>query len=197
MKTNRLIIGAFILVALAQLFVPFQMISKQADYAELGMEFKFKTDNRFNPNFNGINSDLSGKSIWLKFKEDHIKITDKKSWEKVRNAYVLFTTDSDGFAKIKSVVTIKPIDTPDWIRTRVNVNWKDSTRLQLFFPFSNFSIQDAQIKKVESVIKNSLCDTLKTSYLKIKIKENQFTAGELIIDGVPFKEMIGKKEKTN
>jgi len=197
MKTSRLIISAFILVALAQLFVPLQMISEQAGFAETGMEFKFKTDNRFNPDFNGISSDLNGKFIWLKFREDHIKITDKKYWEKIRNAYVIFTTDSDGFAKIKSVVTLKPGDTPNWVRARVNVNWKDSTRLNLYYPFNNFYIQDTKIKKVESIIKNSLCDTLKTNYLKIKIKENQFTAGELILNGVPFKELIGNTGKTN
>jgi len=197
MKTNRLIIGAFILVALAQLYVPFQIISNQAGFAETGIEFKFKTVNRFNPDFNGIGSDLNGKFIWLQFREDHFKITDKKYWEKVRKAYVVFATDSDGFAKIKSVVTQKPVNTPNWVRVRVNVNWKDSTRLQLFYPFNNYYIQDTQTKKVESIIKNSLCDTLKTNYLKIKIKENQFTAGELILNGVPFKEIIGNTGRTN
>ena len=197
MKTSRLIIGTFILVALAQLFVPLQMISKQAGFAETGTVFKFRTENRFNPDFNGIGSDITGKFIWLKFREDHIKIGDKKYWEKIHNAYVIFATDSDGFAKIKSVVTLRPLDTQDWVRARINVNWKDSTRLQLFFPFNNYYIQDIQIRKVESVVKNSLCDTLKTNYLKIKIKENQFTAGDLIIDGVPFKERIGITGKAN
>ena len=197
MKTNRLIITAFILVALAQLFVPYRMISKQAGYAEAGTEFKFKTDNRFNPDFNGTGSDLSGKFIWLKFSEDHVKITDKQYWENVRNAYVIFTTDSNGFARIRSVVTVKPVDTPDWVWAGVRVNWKDTTKLQLFYPFTKYYIQDTQTKKVESVIKNGLCDTSKTNYLKIKINENQFTAGDLIIDGVPFEEMIGNKGKTN
>ena len=190
MKTNRLIITAFILVALAQLFVPYQMISKQAGFAETGTEFKFRTDNRFNPDFNEIRTDLSGESIRLKFREDHLKISDKRYWEKVQNAYVIFTRDSDGFAKIRSVVTIKPADTFDWVRARVNVNWKDSARLELFYPFTNYYIQDTKNKKVESAIKNGLCDTLKTNYLKIKIKENQFVTGDLVIDGVPFKEMI-------
>ncbi|HEY5556944.1 hypothetical protein [Acetobacterium sp.] len=109
MKPKTLFLIAFIVVALAQLFVPYQMISKQAGYAETGSEFKFKTGNRVNPDFNGIGSDLSGKFIWLKFKEDHIKIADKKDWENIRNAYVEFTTDSAGFAKILSVAITKPI----------------------------------------------------------------------------------------
>ena len=67
MKTKTLLLSAFILVALVQLFVPFQMISNQAGYANTGTEFKFKTANRFNPDFNGIGSDLSGKFIPLWF----------------------------------------------------------------------------------------------------------------------------------
>ena len=190
MKTNRLIFTAFILVALAQLVVPYKMISKQAGFAETGTEFKFKTDNRFNPNFNGIGSDLSGKFIWLKFREDHITIGEKKDWENIQNTYVVFTTDSAGYAKIKSVMQVKPGNSSDWVRARVNVSWKDSTRLELIYPFNNYYIQDTHIKKVESAIKNGLCDTLKTNYLKIKIKENQFITGDLVIGGVPFKEMI-------
>ena len=84
------------------------MIRTQAGYAETGTEFKFRTKNRFNPDFNGIGSDLSGKFIWLTFREDHIQIADKKDWENIRNAYVEFTTDSAGFAKILSVTFIKP-----------------------------------------------------------------------------------------
>lgn len=191
MKAKALLLTAFTLVALAQLFVPYQMIRTLAGFAETGTEFKFKTENRFNPNFNGIGSDLSGKYIWLKFREDHFKIADKKDWENIRNAYVEFTTDSIGFAKIQSVVTIRPISSNDWVRARVNIHWKDSTRLEILYPFNNYYIQDTQNKKVESVIKNGLCDTLKTNFLKIKIKENQFIIEDLIIDGVPFKEMIG------
>ena len=197
MKPKTLLLSAFIMVALAQLFVPFRMISKQDGFAETGTEFKFKTDNRLNPNFNGIGSDLSGKFIWLKFREDHIQIADKKDWENIQNAYVEFATDSAGFAKIRSVAAIKPVNRNYWVRARVNVDWKDSTRLQIIYPFNKYYIRDTQIKKVESVIKNGLCDTLKTNFLKIKIKENQFVAGDLMIDGVPFKEMIGDTGNPN
>ncbi len=195
MKTKTLLLSAFILVALVQLYVPIQMISSQAGYANTGTEFKFRTANKFNPDFNGIGSDLSGKFILLWVKENHVAITDKQYWEKIHHAYVIFTTDSAGFAKVRSVTTMKPVDTYDWVWTNVWVNRKDSTRLQIAYPFQNYYIRDTENKKVESVIKNGLCDTLKTNYLKIKIKENQFVVGDLMIDGVPFKEMIGEPKK--
>ena len=197
MKPKTLLLSAFILVALVQLFVPYQMIRNQAGFADTGSEFKFKTENRFDPNFNGTSSDLSGKFIRLKFREDHLKIADKKDWEYILNAYVEFTTDSAGFAKIKSVASKKPVNSSDWVRAGVHMDWKDSTILRILYPFGNYYIQDNQGKMVESIIKNGLSDTLKTNFLKIKIKENQFVVGDLMIDGVPFKEMIEDTGKPN
>ena len=196
MKPKILLLCAFILVALVQLFIPIQMISSQSGYANTGTEFKFKTANRFNPDFNGIGSDLGGKFIILRFMEDHTRIADKKYWEKVHHAYVIFTADSDGFVRIRSVTTMKPTDTFDWIWAGVRVNWKDSTRLQISYPFNQYYIQDTDNKNIEPAVKNGLCDTTKTNFLKIKIKENQFVTGDLMIDGVPFKEMIGETKKS-
>ena len=196
MKSKTLLLTAFILVAVAQLFVPYQMIRKEAGIAETGIEFKFKTENRVNPNFNAIGSDLSGKFIWLKFREDHIKIADKKDWENIRNAYIELTMDSAGFAKIKSVAIIRP-NNNDWIRASVNVDRKDSTRLQISYPFNHFYIRDTQNDMIESAVKNGLCDTLKTNFLRIKIKQNQFVVGDLMIDSVSFKEMIKDTGKSN
>lgn len=196
MKTKTLLLSAFILVGLVQLYVPIQMISSQAGYANTGTEFKFRTANKLNPDFNGIGTDLSGKFILLRFKESQVAITDKQYWEKIHHAYVILTTDSAGFAKIRSVTTMKPVNTNDWIWTNVWVNRKDSTRLQIVYPFKNYYIRDTENKQVESVIKNGLCDTLKTNFLKIKIKENQYVVGELMINGVPFKEMIGEVKKS-
>lgn len=192
MKSKKLILAAFILVAMIQLFVPIRMISTQAGFAENGTEFKFKTKNRFNPDYNGIGSDISGKFIRLNFTEDHINITNQKDWKELQNAYVEFSTDSNGFAKILSVKNDKPANSSNWVRAGVRVNWKDSTKLQLFYPFNNYYIQDTNNKNIEPILKTGLCDTLKTNFLKIKIKENQFVSGDLMIDGVSFKDLIGK-----
>jgi hypothetical protein len=191
MKRKTSLLSALVLVGLAQLFVPWQMISKQAGFARTGTEFNFKTDSRVNR----PGASLAGKYIALNFEQDHIRITDKKEWEHIQNAYVLFAKDSAGFAKIVSVTKKKPLTSSDWVRAGVWVNWKDSTSLQLNYPFRNYIIEDTNHKQVDSVIKYGLNDSLKINYLKIKIKENQFLANDLMINGVPFKEMIKAPKK--
>jgi hypothetical protein len=191
MKRKTLLLSALVLVALAQLFVPWQMISKQAGFAQTGTEFNFKTDSRVRR----PGASLAGKYIALNFEQDHIRITNKKEWEHIQNAYVLFAKDSGGFAKIVSVTKKKPLTSSDWVRAGVWVNWKDSTSLQLNYPFRNYIIEDTNHNQVDSVIKYGLNDSLKINYLKIKIKENQFLANDLMINGVPFKEMIKAPKK--
>jgi hypothetical protein len=191
MDPKRLLLIAFILVALAQLFVPWQMIIKQAGIAGTGTEFKFKTGLKGNRENNLTGSSLRGKYIWLQFAEDHIKITDKKEWEVNQSAYVLFSRDSAGFAKIKSVTKVKPNNSSDWVRARVILNRKDSTSLQIIYPFNNYYIEDTDQKDIDSIIKKELNDSLKINYLKVRIKENQFLVSDLMINGVPFKELVG------
>ena len=191
MNPKRLSFIAFILVALAQLFVPWQMISKQAGIAGTGTEFKFKTGLKANRENNLTGSSLRGKYIWLQFAEDHIKITDKKEWQVNQSAYVLFSRDSAGFAKIKSVTKLKPINSSDWVRARVMLNRKDSTSIRIIYPFNNYYIEDTDQKDIDSIIKKELNDSLKINYLKVRIKENQFLVSDLMINGVPFKKLVG------
>lgn len=194
MKRNNLVMTAFILVSLAQLFVPYQMISKQAGFAEKGTEFKFKTTAKSGSGISRSASSIAGKYILLNLEESHIPISDRKEWESLQNAYVAFTTDSGGFAKIKSVTKVKPVAGTDWIRARVWLNWKDSTTLHLTYPFNNFYFEDTRHNKIDSILKNGLNDSLKISYLKVKIRENQYISGDLMINGVPFKAMAGKSK---
>ena len=189
MNSKKMLFIAFAIVALAQLFVPYQMIRKQAAIAATGTDFKFVIKK------NQSGSSLRGKFIWLQFEENKIKVADKKELVENQIGYVSFTTDSLGFAKIKSVSTNKPVINSDWVKARVMINRKDTTLLQIIYPFDNYYIADTNINSIDSIIKNGLNDSLKINYLKIKIKENQFLIDDLMIDGVPFKKIVGKLKK--
>ncbi len=196
MKSRKLLFSAFIVVALAQLFVPWQMISEQPKFAETGVEYKFKIDSKAKSDNNWAGASIRGKYIWLKFEEDQIKIADKKEWENFQSAYVLLTHDSAGFAKIESATKTKPQNSIEWIRAKTWVHWKDTTTLHLEYPFNMYYFKDTSPKEIESILKNGLSDSLKVNYLSVKIRENQFFVNDLIIDGISFKEMMDKVKKS-
>ena len=184
MNRKKLLLISFALVALAQLFVPWQMIRNQAGIAETGTDFKFKIKN------NRSGASIRGRYIWLRFDEDHFKITNKKEWTGITNAYALFNKDSTGFAKIESVTKDIPENSTDWVQVKVIQNREDSMAPGLIYPFNKYYIEDTNHKTIDSILRNGLNDSLKSSYLKIHIKENQFLIDDLLLDGVPLEKMI-------
>ena len=188
MKPKHLLLSAFILVALIQLYVPYQMISQQAGFAKSGNLFKFKIAHPGSFHRTGVS--LQGKFIYLNFSEDHIKISDEKEWDDIQNAFVTFKTDSSGFATIKWVTKTKPVTSSDWVRAGILINRNDSSRLRISYPFNNYYIEDALPKKIASIIKNGINDSTKISYLKIRIKENKFLIDDIYINDIPFKNLV-------
>ena len=190
MKPKNLLFSAFILVAMAQLFVPWQMIRTRPNFIDPGAEFKFKIDSKLRDGNSHTGASIRGKFIWLELEQSNMKIADKKEFEQNEGVFVVFTRDSLGFAKIESVTKKKPVNNVDWIRAGVWVNWRDTTTLHINYPFNQYYIKETNPKDVETIIKKGLNDSLKINYLKIKIRDNQFQVEDLLINDVSFKEMM-------
>ena len=141
MKRNNLLFVAFAVVAMAQLFVPGWMISTMADIAKTGNVFNFKV------NHNRAGASLQGSYIWLNFDANKF-IVDKKEWENNQNVFVIFDTDSKGFARVKSVTKEKPVGTSDWVKAMAYLNRKDSSFLRLTYPFSNYYVPNANTREI-------------------------------------------------
>ena len=201
MKLKIVLIVAFAIVAMAQLLVPTLMISRQVSIAMTGNEFKFKVRH------NGRGVSIRGNFIWLQFEADKFKIEDKKDWENSQSVFVTFDKDSLGFAKVKEVTKEKPQNSNDWIKAKAFLNVRDSTinkrtssrsfinyidynYLQLNYPFNNYMIEDTDSKDLRSNINKAMNDTLRNITLSVKIRENQFLAGDLKFDSVSFKNFV-------
>jgi len=201
MKLKIVLIVAFAIVAMAQLLVPTLMISRQVDIAMTGNEFKFKVRH------NGRGATIRGNFIWLQFEADKFKIEDKKDWENSQSVFVTFDKDSLGFAKVKEVTKEKPQNSNDWVKAKALLNVRDSTRnksarfrsftnyvdysyLQLNYPFNNYIIEDTSSKDLGRNINKAMNDTLRSITLTVKIRENQFLAGDLKLDSVSFKDFV-------
>ena len=201
MKFKIGLIAAFAIVAVAQLLVPSLMISRQADIAKTGNEFKFKIRH------NGRGSSIQGNFIWFQFEADKFKVEDKKEWENGQSVYVVFDKDSLGFARVKDVTQERPLNNYDWVKARAFLNVRDSVSarrakarklinyidysyLQLNYPFGNYYLQDANLQEVEKNFSDKMSDSSCTITLPVKIRENQFLAGELKLDSVSFKDFV-------
>ncbi len=183
MKLNKLLFVAFAVVAMAQLFVPGWMISTMADIAKTGNVFNFKVSH------NRTGASLQGNYIWLSFEANKFKV-DKMAWDNNQSVFVIFNNDSLGFAVVKSVTKEKPVGTNDWVKAMAYLNRKDSSFLRLTYPFSNYYVANANTREAENAFNKALDDTMKNITLKINIRENQFLAGELMVDSVKISEIL-------
>ncbi len=189
MKPNKLVFVAFAVVAMAQLFVPGWMISTMADIAKTGNEFVFKVRH------NRTGASLNGNYVWLNFEANKFKVADKKEWDNNQGVFVIFDKDSQGFARVHAVSKVKPVDSRDWVKARAFLNNKDSSFLRLNYPFSNFYVPDVSTREAEKKFNETINDSTRTITLKINIRENQFLAGELMVDSMKYSEFVKKLEK--
>lgn len=200
MKPKILLIIAFVVVAIAQLLVPYRMISHEAEFANSGNEFIFKVSN------SGQRYSIRGNHIWLRFEADKVPIKDKNMWENSQSVFVTFERDSLGMARIADVSKNKPENNDNWIKakaflrfesknidslkTRRFVNVRDSSHLYLTYPFQNFNIGDANPKEKEKIFLKTMNNSFSDITLRVKIRQNQFLVGELTADTLSFREYV-------
>ena len=102
MNKQKLLLPAFILVALVQLYVPASMIWGRENVLKKGTEYKFRTELR------DPNDPFRGKYITLSFEETIVEVENTADWNMGEDIYLSITTDENGFAKISSVSKDEP-----------------------------------------------------------------------------------------
>ncbi|MCR9226696.1 MAG: GDYXXLXY domain-containing protein [Flavobacteriaceae bacterium] len=182
----------FALVALIQLYVPAKMIWNQESILEGGKEYKFKTA-PIDPN-----DPFRGKYITLTFEENTYKVTGGMEWARGDEVYVLLTTNASGFAEIDSVSKQIPNVQQDFIKAKVwFVSDNDENKLTIDYPFNRFYMEESKAYDAEVTYRQSQVDTSKTAYALVRIKNGDAVLKDVLIDGVPIREIVKKEQSKN
>ena len=192
MISKKIILPLFILVALAQLYVPFKMIYDREEILETGTDYKFSTA-PIDP------SDLfRGKYIILSYKDNVVAVKNEKSWIAGETVYVSLETDEAGFAKIASVSKEKPSENKDFIKAEVStVSSNRTNKLTIYFPFDRYYMKESKAYDAELVYTKSLQDTTKLAYALVSIKDGDAVLKDVLIDGISIKEIVKEKQQNN
>lgn len=190
MKNNKLILIAFILVALAQLYVPAKMILGREDILSTGKEYKFKTA-PIDPG-----DPFRGKYIILRFDENTIEIQDEAEWEEGETIYVFLSEDNNGFVKISSVSKEEPPASQDFLKAKAgNVFGNGSKKLVIDYPFDRYYMEESKAYEAELTYQRSQADTNQVAYALVSIKEGEAVLKDVLIDGVPIREVVMKERE--
>lgn len=97
MKNKKIAFLIFILIVVAQLYVPLQMIFHQENIVKTETEFKFQTIpiDPYDP--------FKEKYITLFFKEREIAVNNATKWRSGETIFASINSDKKGFAKISSI----------------------------------------------------------------------------------------------
>lgn len=188
MNSKYSLLTAFILVALAQIYVPIRMILDKEDVLANGTEYKFKTApvDPVDP--------FRGKYITLNYEGNTVGIQNEKDWMFGERIYVSLTSDNEGFAQITSVSKEKPKDNQDYIIAKVDFVTDDgSNKLTIFYPFNRYYMEESKALKAEQTYIQAQIDTNQITYALIRVKDGDAVLKDVLIDGISIKEIV----KTN
>ncbi len=188
MKATKLYLLAFLALALAQWYVPLQMIYKKEKVHKTGREYKFRISPVDPTDF------FRGKYITLHYEENAVEIPDEQNWTAGETAYVLLTTDEQGFAKIQSVSKEEPKGQSSFFKAQVAFVSRDgSNTLRLSYPFDRFYMQEFKAKQVEPLYRQKLRDTSNTVYALVGILDGEAVLKDVLIDGVSLKTLLNRE----
>lgn len=190
MKNRNVFIIAFLVLALAQLAVPSQMIVHNNDILSTGKIYKFKAQ-PIDPY-----DAFRGKYIRLNFNESTIytkdSIADNKKYVAVLG------TDNKGFAKIAKLRQ-KPIPQEDYINLKSTYSYRVSEKEKRFyvtinFPFDRFYMNEYKAPKAEETYNSSVRDSAKNVYALVAVKNGEAIIKDVMIDGVSIKDYVNSKK---
>lgn len=193
MNKKKYTILIFILVALAQLYIPGKMILDREDILANGKTYKFRTApiDPYDP--------FKGKYIILNYSENTV-IVPNADWEFNETIYVSLTTDTAGYAKVRSVSKVKPANNIDFVKAKVNytneLSINGGINLNIQYPFDRYYMEESKALDAELAYRKSAVDTSQVACALVKIKGGESVLKDVLIDGISIKEVV-KNQRAN
>lgn len=176
----------FIIVALAQLFVPTQMIFNQEDILETGTAYKFKT-RPLDPS-----DPFRGKFIVLQYDINSFSSKDS-TWQRHQDVYVYFKKDKLGFAEIHQISKTEIESHLDYVIAKVSYYDNPQDVLRFNLPFDRYYMQETKAKDAEKAHTKAMRDSLPdNTYALVFVKDGEFVLDNVFINDIPISNYVEK-----
>lgn len=180
---KKIILPAFFVMALVQIYIPAAMIFSAENVLTEGVEYKFKTA-PIDPT-----DPFRGKYVNLSFEATSHRVTNAVDWNYGESVFVTLATDEKGFAKIQSLSKVKPVDSENYVKASINFVSRDSSALvSVEYPFNRFYMEESKAYDAEQAYNESALDTMQTTYALVAVKKGQAVIKEVFVNGVPIRE---------
>ena len=178
---KRWAILAFILLCLAQMYLPLKMAADQEAVVSKGKAFRFKVAPR------DPNDPFRGKYITLRYEADSVKVKNVNEWMRNTKVYVLLHTDLQGYAAIERITASRPANESDYVEATVQPDGGHNNTLRIEYPFTRFYMEENKAVKAEKMFFETLRNPRGITYAKIYVRNGRAVIGDVVIDGQSVK----------
>lgn len=184
---NKILLPAFLLMVLAQLYVPVRLVMQSENILETGKAFKFRTGPVY-PLY-----PVNGNMILLNYEGTTIPVENAKDWNQNEPVFVTLAIDSAGFAIIDQVSKTVPESNADYVKAYINYVIDDSTSsVVIRYPFDRFYLEDKMDNT--TVPEPSYPDSTTVTYANVIIKQGEAIVEDVLVNEKSIKDIrAGKK----
>lgn len=179
----------FILLILAQWYVPSAMIFEQENILKSGELFKFKTApiDPVDP--------FRGRYVTLNFDENNFELETETEWDSDyprKDVFVHLDRDSLGFAKIIDVTLEKPTSSTNFIKAKAYGTFFNQTNklINIEYPFNRFYMDEFKAPKAEKIYREAQIDSTQVAYASVRIKEGKAVLENVFVNDKPIVEWV-------
>jgi len=186
---QKITIPAFILMVLAQLYVPASMIFMKERVITQGTAYKFRTA-PIDPN-----DPFRGKYVALSFNENAVTVEDAADWISGELVFATIITDSAGYALIERVSKTKPQGPEDYIKVTVEYTVTDTVQsVYIRYPFDRFYMEEFKAPVAETVYAEAALDSNQVAYALVMVRDGDAIVRDIFIDDISITEVIRNKQ---
>jgi len=178
---RKLALIIFLAVALAQLYVPLNMIRYMESILHTGTPFKFKVA-PIDPN-----DPVRGKYIQLGFDISEYYTAKSANSSYGAPIFVALREDSLGFAAVDTILWEEPPSGLPYVTATSGSYWERLGLLSIQFPFTRFYMEESKAPEAELRIRELRSDSTNT-YALIYVKDGDAVIQNVYVDGVPLSE---------
>lgn len=184
MNRKGIILAAFVLMIIAQLYVPAKMIWDNERIWIHGTEHLLKTA-PVDPN-----DIFRGKYIDLAFEATIIQVKDENDWEWGEEVFGVLSTDEEDFSYVSSVKKERPDPNVPYMELTISYASKDGqNEIQVDFPFDRFYMEESKAYEAELSYQKSQQDPGSTTWALVGVLDGSAVIKDVLIDGVPISQI--------
>jgi len=183
MKTKYIFL-AFIVLVIAQLAIPAQMIFNKEAVLNNGTAYKFVT-RPVDPN-----DPFRGRYITLNYAINSFE-TSESDWYNKQDVFVYIEEDKNGFASVTQVSKNKLDISQDYVIAKTNWYNENSGVLNFNLQFDRFYMEEGKAPEAEVTFNNAQRDSLlDNTYALVYVKDGDTVLNNVFINDIPIADLV-------